>query len=200
MSETKVTAYDPIAQTLHWSVALAVFIMFVSAMMMDLPQDVATPELRMAIYTAHKSTGILVLVLMILRILWFMRHERPPLPVQSMPVWQVKSARFVHASLYIVGILTPLAGWMLVSMGTHPFTFYGLFDLPRLPLAGLVETTPALGEIVGDIHATLATAFAGLIVVHIGATILHHFVDRDDILMRMTPVWSHRLLEKIRGH
>ncbi|MDD3182503.1 MAG: cytochrome b [Alphaproteobacteria bacterium] len=199
MSKTTTKTYDATAQTIHWGTAFAVFVMFLTAMFMDAPENLVSQEMKQTIITTHKSTGFLILCLMIVRVLWFMRHARPPLPSQAMPHWQVIAARYVHAALYVLGLLTPIVGWALVSMGSHDLTVYNLFEIPALPLANLAQEHPYVRELCGDAHETLATLFAGLIVVHIGATILHHFVDRDDILLRIVPHFTHRWLRKIRG-
>lgn len=196
MAERAVTVYDPIAKALHWVIALAIFVMFGTAVLMDAAPD----DIKPAVYMAHKSTGMLVLLLMLARVVWFAFHARPPLPEHMMPRWQILAARFVHACLYLLGILAPLIGWALVSTGTKGLSLYGLFDLPLLPLAGLVESYPDLRGALSEAHEVLATLFAIFIVVHIGATILHHFVDRDDVLLRIAPDCAHRWLRRLRGN
>lgn len=198
MTNAHVTTYDPLAKTLHWGIAVAVLVMFVTAMLMGTTEDVISQETRQAIYTTHKSTGFLILCFMVVRILWFVRHPRPPLPVHLMPHWQVLAAHFVHTSLYVLGVVTPLIGWALVSLGSGLMLF-GLIDIPSLPLASLAETYPDIRHMVHESHEVAATIFAGLIVVHIGATFLHHFVDRDDVFLRIMPECTHGWLRKIRG-
>ncbi|MGE4352216.1 MAG: cytochrome b, partial [Bdellovibrionales bacterium] len=193
------TTYDPVAKAIHWGVAALIFVMFVSALCMDAPDSLISPENRPTVYLVHKSTGVLVLLLMVFRLFWFHIKPRPPLPVHLMPPWQVVAARIVHVALYILAILTPLVGWALVSMGTNGWSFFTLFELPRLPLAEFATSHVYLREITGDMHETCATIFAGLIVIHIGATFLHHFVDRDDVLLRISPVCLHGWLKRLRG-
>ncbi len=196
MSEqTSVTVYDPMAKTIHWIVAFAVFIMFGTALMMEAAPD----ELKPLVYLTHKSTGLVVLLLMLLRVVWFHFHARPPLPVHLMPVWQVHAARIVHGGLYLLSFLIPLVGWALVSAGPHGLSFFGFFDVPLMPIASLTTDYPELRGALGETHEILATLFAGLIVVHIGATFLHHFVEGDDVLMRIAPVCTHRWLRRMRG-
>jgi cytochrome b561 len=189
--------YHPVSKTLHWLTALAALVVFVTAMFFE-NADGLSPEGRKLLYTLHKSTGFLVLCLMLLRVVWMHGHHPPPLPEHLMPRWQIAAAKIVHRLLYAVAVLTPLFGWALVSMGPHGLSFFGLFPLPSLPLDQLAAVSGAK-EIVSKAHETLATLFAALLVVHVGATLLHHFVDRDDILLRISPVCLHAWLHKIRG-
>ena len=197
-TQKNATSYQPLSKAVHWVVALAVLIVFITAMMMESSEDMLSPEGRKLLYMIHKSTGFFVLCMMLFRIVWTHIHRPPPLPENIMPRWQVLAARLVHKLLYLTAILTPLLGWMLVSMGPYGLDFYGLFSVPSLPLGWLAENADA-AHMIKEAHEAVATVFAGLIVVHVGATVLHHFVDRDDVLLRISPVCLHGWLIRIRG-
>lgn len=182
--------FDPVALTLHWVVALAVIaLLIVGPLMAD--GDWA-PEVRGQLYMMHKSTGFLVLLLVLFRLVWRHLHRPPSLDLPSMPRWQIMAAKIVHQGLYVFLFLTPLAGWAMSSLHSG-INFYGLFQVPNLP-------TPAdWGPALAESHEAFATIIAILLVVHIGATFKHHFIDRDEVLLRMTPLWSHGILNKLRG-
>jgi len=192
-------SYDPVAMALHWLIALAIFIMFVTALAMGAPNGSFDPETRMAIYATHKTTGFSILLIMLFRMFWGHFHPAPLLPLRRFPQWQAIAARFVHDALYVLAIVTPFIGWSLISIGSHPLNFFGLISIPPLPYLDYFAGSPEFRQFAGELHETLATILACLLVVHTGATFLHHFVDRDEILLRITPKAIHPFLEKLRG-
>jgi len=189
--------FDPVAKTMHWLVAFAVLFMLVLGGVMVDAGDFS-PELRRALFTTHKTIGILIFFATLFRLYWRRKNPPPPLPLHLMPRWQIIAARFVHKALYVLTLVIPLAGWVLVSTGPYGIALFGVIPFPILPLAEL-EQADTLREIMSETHETLASFLAVLIVLHIGGTFMHHFVDRDDVLMRIAPEWSHKILNRIRG-
>lgn len=192
--------YDPIAKILHWIIALGIIIVLITAAIIETPQGYLDPEFRRLTFVAHKSIGFLLLVASLLRLTWRSISPPPPLPAKSMPYWQFFAALFTHRALYVLAILTPLFGWAYVSTTHHTLSLFGMIDIPSLwfadPYMAHIDIVQSFFSI---IHKTLAMLLTGLLIVHIGATILHHFIDRDNILLRISPKCWHPLLIKIRG-
>lgn len=187
--------YDPVAKALHWLIALGIFLLFGTALAMD----VAEGETLKLVFVTHKTTGFLVLVFMFVRVVWAHYHPAPGLPEHAMPRWQVIAAKFVHDALYALAIVTPFIGWSLVSLGNHGIVLFGLIPIPSLPFIQVFSQFDQARIFLSRLHEILATLLASLVVVHMGATFMHHFVDRDDILMRISPKFTHEWLRKIRG-
>lgn len=168
-------AYGRIAKFFHWTIAILIIsLLAVGLYMTDLPR-----EEKGTIYGIHKSTGILVLTLMTMRLAWRMRNIEPALPAAMGKLLKL-GARISHISLYIFGFLMPLSGWGMSSAGGHPVTFYGLFTLPPL-----VAPNKELGGLFHDLHSIAGYALIGLIAVHAAAALWHHFIRKDDVLRKM---------------
>jgi cytochrome b561 len=129
----------------------------------------------------HKSIGLTVLVLTVLRIVWRLMHPVPQLPV-DMPAWQRLAAHLTHWGLYALLLIMPLTGWAMVSNPRHPspLEWFGV-QVPFLPVA-----KPVSG-IAHQSHTLLGWLMLGLVVLHILAALRHHIVLRDPVLARMLP-------------
>ncbi len=195
MSQTLV--YDPIAKILHWGTVLAIGLVLVLGAVMG--EDFWPPDVRRALFTTHKTIGILILLTTFFRLFWLYRHPAPPLPVATMPRWQVWAARLTHTGLYVLLIIIPLSGWALVSMEGHSIRLFGLWPMPNFPLVSTISSDSFLRPFIEESHEGLAGVLVLLVGVHTGAAILHHFFERDDILLRMSPIALGGWLNRIRG-
>jgi cytochrome b561 len=172
------THYGAVAQILHWLIALLFVGQFGLAWYMDgLPIG---PQ-KIEMYNLHKSIGLTVLLLAILRLAWRVKNPAPPLP-ESMAAWEVAAARASHLALYLVLFLQPLSGLVMALAAEFPTTIYGLFNLPD-PLG----TVPWLKDAMLAVHWWGGWVVIGLVVLHVGAALRHHFWLRDDVLKRMLP-------------
>jgi cytochrome b561 len=140
----------------------------------------------------HKSLGITVLGLVILRVLWRLSHRPPALPARYLP-WERRSAHGVHTLLYALMFLLPLSGWLHDSAwrdaASHPMRLFGLFEWPRL---SVIATLPAaLKEAwhtrLGEWHTWLGYGLYGLFALHVGAALKHQWFDGEAELERMVP-------------
>lgn len=192
-------AYDPVTKVLHWTVAAAILIMFLTAFAMGAPDGFLSLDMRKAVYTTHKTTGFFILLLMVFRVFWGHFHPAPPLPLNRFPRWQVFVARFVHDALYALTIITPFIGWALVSTSSYELKLFGVLSIPSVSYMDFFKGSEDMSTFLAELHETLAIILVCLLIVHIGATFLHHFVDRDEILLRITPTAMHPWLERIRG-
>ncbi|MBX3725439.1 MAG: cytochrome b/b6 domain-containing protein [Xanthomonadales bacterium] len=164
---------------LHWLLALAVLAMVVFGFVMKYG-DFSQVE-RIRLYNLHKSTGLTVLVLAVLRLLIrLVDRRRPVLP--PMPAWQRATAAFTHVFLYVALIGMPLSGWLYNSASGFPLRWFGLFPVPALS-----GRDSGLKDLAGEIHFALALLLVLVVIVHAGAALTHHFQHRDNVLRSMLP-------------
>lgn len=171
--------YTRVAIVLHWTIAALVIGLIAFGLLMTkewMPN-------RFEIYQWHKSFGILVLVLTVVRLVWRLTHRPPPLP-DTMPGWQKAASHATHALFYGLLFAMPMIGWAMVSASSLPVPTV-LFDLVPLPdMLGVTESEAAY-ERFRWLHDLGAKLFIALIALHIGAALKHQFVDRDAVLSRM---------------
>lgn len=169
--------YSPVAIAFHWLLALAIIgSLSLGLYMSDLP---FSPS-RLKLYNWHKWAGVSILLLSALRLLWRLTH-RPPADL-PMPAWQASAAHWTHRLLYLLFFAVPLAGWAYSSAAGFPIVWFGV-----LPLPDFVPVDKALAAAFKLAHKLLAYGLAGLVLVHLGAALKHHFIDRDGLLQRMSP-------------
>jgi len=170
--------YGSVHKALHWLIALAVIGLATVGLIMD---DMPNSPDKIKIYALHKSFGLTVLALVLLRLVWRWTNPRPVLPATMKP-WEHKLAGFVHFGLYAMLLAMPLSGWLFNSAANFPLKWFGLFSVP--PLAGPDRD---LKEIAKALHYWGFWLLAGLFTLHVVGALKHHFVDRDDVLKRMLP-------------
>jgi cytochrome b561 len=180
--------YTPIAITLHWLVAVLMIINVALVLTVDYwPEAWVRP-----VIDTHKSIGITVLGLALLRLLWRLGHAPPPLPA-DMPALERRGAHAAHWLLYLVIFALPLSGWLHDSAwkdaASHPMTLFGAIPWPRIGFitgleAGLKEQ---LHDIFGEVHEWFGYGLYGLVALHIAGALKHQFIDRHAELQRMWP-------------
>ena len=180
--------YGGVAITLHWLIAAAIALnlclgLYVAEILTD--QDPS----RQGLLQFHKSVGLTVLVLSLLRLGWRVINPIPPLPDTLTPATKLV-ARGTHYLLYLLIIAIPLAGWALVSSSPLglPTSYFGLFLWPHLPfLADLprAQKVPLRHEFF-SLHMYLAFSAIALLALHIAGALYHQFRG-DDVLRRMLP-------------
>ncbi|MCC6172437.1 MAG: cytochrome b/b6 domain-containing protein [Gammaproteobacteria bacterium] len=170
--------WGTVSRLLHWLVAALVIAQFVLANLAGgLPPGVA----KLAMLARHKSVGITILVLALLRLLWRASQPVPTLP-PSMPRWQARLATGTHHLLYALLFAMPLSGWLMSSARNYPVSWFGLVQLPDL-----VGASERLYAALHATHATLAVLLALTALLHVAGALKHHFIDHDDVLRRMLP-------------
>ncbi len=188
--------YTAVAVALHWSIAAAILTNLALGWWMHEAIDAAQTQARaIAAYQLHKSLGLTILFLSLARLGWRVLHAPPPLPVQ-MPAWEKTAARVSHWALYTLMIAVPFSGWLYVSTQWRddtplnvPTLWFGLFEVPHLlGLSAMAnDMRQAYAEVFEEVHEWLAWSMAALLGLHVAAALKHHFVERDDVLMRMRP-------------
>jgi len=165
------------AQFLHWViVALLVVQVPLGKVAHELPVGLE----RLVMMSRHKSVGITILALALLRIAWRWIDRPPPPP--PMPRWQEIAARLNHWALYALLIALPLTGWLTSSAAARPVSWFGLVQLPDF-----VAPDEGLEEAFEEAHEWLVNALLVLVLVHVAAALKHQFFDRDGLLLRMLP-------------
>ncbi len=181
--------YSAVAILLHWLMALMIVSLVAAGVWMHEAIHVpATKAQAFEVYQLHKSTGLTVLALTLLRIVWRLTHRPPALPVQ-MKGWERVAARASHVGFYVLMLAIPLSGWAMVSASPFglPTIFFGLFEWPHIaPLAALEHKDEA-EHLFKEIHEILAFGAVALLALHIAAALKHHIWDKDDVLTRMLP-------------
>jgi cytochrome b561 len=176
MSESR--GYSPLAKCLHWIMAVFVLaIVPIGLTMTRLPSGKAQNNL----FFVHESFGATILALACLRLAVRLIRGAPG-PYPGLPHWQRLAADVSHRALYVLVIVVPLLGWAGTSAYRAPISVYGLFDLPPI----LAANRP-LSDTLYGIHMAGAYLLAALVIVHIGAALMHGFIHRDGVLARMLP-------------
>jgi cytochrome b561 len=177
--KNSLTRYGAIAQLFHWTIVVLIVTQFVLAKRADdLPRGVA----KLAVLAQHKSVGITILTLATLRLGWRLFNPVPPLPVNT-PRWQTWAAHSSHFLLYALLLIIPVLGWFMSSARNFPVSWFGWVTLPDF-----IEPSTAAFNFFHAAHTSLARVLAIIALLHIGAALKHHFIDRDNVLRRMLPV------------
>ena len=170
--------YSRTAKGLHWLIALLMpGLLGLGFYMKDLP---LSPQ-KLQLYAWHKWAGVTVFLLVILRLAWRVTHQPPPLPA-GMPRWQQWAAHTTHLLLYVLMLAIPLSGWLMSSAKGFQTVWFGV-----LPLPDLLAKDKALGDLLQTVHMSLNLLLVALLVAHVGASLKHHFIIKDDVLLRMLP-------------
>lgn len=170
--------YGAVTKTLHWLTSITVICLLGIGLYMVRAEKSAS---LFQIYGLHKSLGILVLTATILRVLWHVYSRKPPF-VAGIPLWERAAAHAGHAFLYVCLFGMPLSGWTMSSAFGRSVTLFNTVQLPDL-----VEKNQELAERLAAFHEYLAYALIGMIALHVGAALRHHFIAKDATLKRMLP-------------
>jgi len=182
------TRYGTVAMTLHWLIAALIIANIYLGLSFDsYPKGDQT---LFQVIQIHKSIGLTVLVLSIVRLVWRLMNPVPPLPAGMSPALKVV-AHLTHWLLYFLIIAIPLSGWLMVSTSRLglPTSYFGLFDWPNV---GFIANMPldqkhALHEPLESTHVILAWSAIVLIVIHVAGALYHQFFRGDDVFRRMLP-------------
>ncbi|MGU3285122.1 cytochrome b [Methylobacterium mesophilicum] len=178
--------YTVVAILLHWTSALCVLGLI--GMGLTMTHAGLAPMRQFQLYQWHKSLGITVLALTVLRLAWRLTH-RPPAHPAAMPSHERAMGSMAHGLLYLLLVGLPLTGWAVVSLSPFniPTVLYGLVPWPHLPLEAFVPDKAAAEGLLKLVHAYGAWLLTALLAVHVIAALRHHLILRDDVLRRMLP-------------
>jgi cytochrome b561 len=170
--------FDAVSIALHWGSVLIILGLFASAWSRGLAAD---RDSAAALLTLHRSMGVALWAVLVLRLAWRLsRGRRPALPPSMHPL-QVLAARSNEVALYVLMVLQPLTGLAQSLARGRPFPLFGL-DVPAV-----MARDRALAGSLHEVHELTAWALLGLIGLHAGAALLHGLVLRDGVLDSMLP-------------
>jgi cytochrome b561 len=175
--------YGAIARCLHWCTVVLVIVAWALGTFDDtLPKGVA----RAAGLFVHISAGLAICAILVARVPW--RMVDPPLPVESTMLgeWSVRMSRLAHYALYALLVATPIAGIVLQFARGDALPLLGFAEIPSPWVANR-----AVARFVKETHEVAANTLIGLAVLHATAALVHHWVLRDQTLVRMLPGSRH---------
>jgi cytochrome b561 len=189
--------YTKTAVLLHWLIAICIFGMFALGWYMsDLPKEapkqmaydlfdwgVYTWQLseeaspRTFYFNLHKSLGVTIFALIIIRILWRFTHK-PPALLSSYKAWERKLATGAHHVLYLLMVALPLSGIVMATYSKYGIKWFGLEFIKGL------DNTP-MRELFKEVHEIVGAIILVIIIVHILGALKHKLIDKDETLNRM---------------
>jgi cytochrome b561 len=173
-----IESWGATAKLFHWVMAALIFAQ-IALGLAAVSWRISPTKLNLFVW--HKSIGMLILALLVLRLLWRLSRRAPELPWE-MPLWERAAAQLSHFLLYVLMIALPITGWVIASASNVPFQIFW-----RIPLPAIVAPDKALADLFATIHGWLVTLLAVALFAHIGAALRHHYVKRDTVLTRMLP-------------
>jgi cytochrome b561 len=178
MSRDDIDSWGAPAKLFHWLMAALIFAQ-IALGLAAVSWRVSPTKLDLFVW--HKSTGMTILALLALRLLWRLSHRAPELPWE-MPLWERAAAQLSHFLLYTLMIALPLTGWVISSASNVPFRIFW-----TIPLPAITAPDKATADLFASVHGWLVTLLAAVLFAHIGAALRHHYVKRDTVLSRMLP-------------
>jgi cytochrome b561 len=172
--------YGLVSRAIHGIMMLLIFGMLgVGMYMTDLEK---TDEMRKVLFDLHMSTGVLVLLLAVVRMIWFRVSPPPKLPV-ALATWEKTLTSVVKYLMYLLMLCIPITGILVVNTKGYAVGFYGLFELPML-----TGKNKELHELLEEVHEVLAFSLLLLVVLHIAGALKHRYFDMGnelDVIKRM---------------
>jgi cytochrome b561 len=174
-----VRRYDTVAIALHWLVAIGVFVMIgLGWYMTEIPKG--TPA-RAFYFNLHKSIGLTVGIIVLIRVWWRWTHQPPPLPPGTQK-WVFNASKLSHGLLYALLVLMPFAGFTASNFTKYGVTYFGLFKI-----GPFFADNKALWELFQGIHTAASEVLVIVIAIHIAGAFKHLLIDKDGVFYRMLP-------------
>jgi cytochrome b561 len=178
MPRNDIESWTATAKLFHWVMAALIFAQ-IALGLLAVSWHVSPTKLNLFVW--HKSTGMLILALLALRVLWRLLQRAPELPWE-MPLWERAGAHLSHFLLYALMLALPLTGWVISSASNVPFKIFW-----TIPLPAITAPDKAVEDLFATVHGWLVTLLALVLVAHIAAALRHHYVKKDTVLTRMLP-------------
>jgi cytochrome b561 len=172
------TSWGTPAKLLHWAVAALVLVQIALGWAATTWRLSPT---KLDLFIWHKSIGMVILALMVTRVAWRFVRITPSLPA-DMQLLERRAARASHFLLYLLMLFMPVTGWIINSAANIPFRIFRLVPFPTI-----VEPDKAMADTAAHVHFVLFVVLSMLLLVHVGAALRHHFIKRNDVLLRMLP-------------
>lgn len=174
-------AYSSTIKIVHWTMAVLIVINIGIASYMT-PFDDSRAEAE-ALYVIHKSIGLLLFGLVIVR-LWAKTTSERVEPLASLRKWEANASHITHLSLYVLLVAVPIFGYVQSSS----YAFGGGVSLFGLQIPELVPDDIAIFEFSAKLHRSSAYALLVLVFLHVSAALKHQLFDepKSKILGRIT--------------
>lgn len=179
-------SFGNITKLLHWLI-LALIVAQFYLIWVSIPIN---PPEKAYYMMLHKSLGITTLLFGLLFIIWHIVNTKP-LPPKNQPHWQHITAKIVHHLLFILLIIMPIVGYLLVCANGRIVNFFGWFNLPSL-----IPKNEYLRDLMFSMHQKMGYLILILVGIHFLAALYHHFIVKDKILVRMLPFSSEKHRKK----
>jgi cytochrome b561 len=170
--------YTAVAQAFHWVIAALIVVQFTLAWTAD---DLPLGMHKLALLARHKSFGMTVLMLAVLRLGWRLFNPAPPLP-EGMSKIETFLARATHMAFYVLLFAMPVTGLLMSSAKNYSVSWFGMFTWPNL-----IAPNERWFDILRSTHEVLSYLLFAVAILHILAALKHHFWNKDDVLTRMLP-------------
>jgi cytochrome b561 len=175
-----------VTRVIHWTMAaLIIFQLGLGFYMANFVEDLFR---QFQLTQTHKSWGFVIFVLAVARVVWRLATPRGPGSPAHVPRWQARAASATHGLLYVLILVLPLSGWIYASasplqdlLGIEN-TVFGLFAMPDPWQPG----DESIASAARRVHGAGAILLTLILLLHAGAALKHHLVDRDDVLRRMS--------------
>ena len=171
------TSWGTLSKALHWIIVLLIINQWLIAERAD---DLAGLAKLQAL-AWHKSFGITIFMLAVVRLVWRWTNPVPSLEGFTKS-WERLLAHLSHLLLYGLIFALPITGWLMSSAKAYSVSWFHLFQLPDL-----IGKSQPMFELMHDTHKILFKVLVGVAVLHAAGALKHHFIDRNDVLKRMLP-------------
>lgn len=165
-------SYGKFAKFLHWTMATLILLNYILGLTLE----------KSNLYNFHKQTGLTILVLLIIRIIWRLTSSYPG-AVESLSTMERYAAKLGHLTLYLFMLAIPLSGILMVNSYGYPLKFWGIFTLPAI----IGAQSDSASELISKVHEILANVMIAFVALHILAALKHHIIDKNEVLLRMIP-------------
>lgn len=171
--------YTALAKFFHWLTAALIFVMLPLGFYMVWLEN---SPFKFDLYQWHKSIGMTILLIAVLRFGWTLSSSKPPYD-PGLSLWEIWLSRLVHVFLYVALFAMPLTGWLMTSASDFPNRYFGLFQIPDL-----VGKNQWLYDLMSESHEIIAFIVLALVALHVTGAIKHYLLDKDQTLQKMLPV------------
>ena len=169
--------YDRVAIWLHWTIGALLLAEIAFGLLLDEIAPRGTPA-RAGMINLHKSFGVVLAVLIVVRIAWRLGHAPPPWPA-TMSLRRQRAANLGHIALYACMAIAPLAGYLGSNFSQHGIRFFGVVLAPWGP------DWPAAYSFLVGLHDASTYLLLTLTVGHVAMALQHALVERDGVFARM---------------
>ena len=170
--------FGSLSIAMHWLMLVLIVLVYSTIELRELFDKGSDP--RDLLKNLHFMLGMSVFFLVWIRLAFRFMGSTPTITPEPVD-YQKKAATVMHIALYVLMIITPLMGWLLLSSVGKPVPFFGT-ELPTL-----IDKSEAFKPLIKDIHETLGSAGYFLIAFHAVAALFHHYIQKDNTLTRMLP-------------